>query len=432
MLSYTVMQFCDRMFLSWHSTVELAAVIPVGVLNWTVMSLPLGVAGYATTFVAQYFGAKQESKIGLVVWQGVLIGIATLPIFVVLALFAKPAFLASGHAQDLASAEAIYFQALVVGSVAAVIDGALNAYYVGRGQTMVVMVVNIICAIVNIGLNWILIFGNLGAPELGIAGAGIATSASTLLKVVIYLVMMLTSVDRVKHGLTTQFRFDWSATSRLLRFGGPNGLQMMLEGLGIGVFTMVMANISTEASAATGLAFSVNMVAFIPIFGLGMGISTIVGQQIGAGKPHLSERATYRGLQLGMMYTIVFVFIYLFFPELCIKAFESDSEAHARVESLSILMLKYVAAYCFFDTIQIVFVSAIKGAGDTAFVVVNTIVTSSLFVAMGFWGSQTIEEPMQKVNWWWLALTVWILLLSVTYYIRFAMGKWKSMNVIEG
>ena len=73
-LSYTVMQFCDRMFLAWHSTDELAAVLPVAVLSWTLMSLPLGLASYATTFVAQYYGANQHHKIGPVVWQAVRIG----------------------------------------------------------------------------------------------------------------------------------------------------------------------------------------------------------------------------------------------------------------------------------------------------------------------------------------------------------------------
>ena len=132
-----------------------------------------------------------------------------------------------------------------------------------------------------------------------------------------------------------------------------------------------------------------------------------------------------------MIYTGVFAVFYVLTPNLFFFAHETDSGDFETIKHLVILYLKFVAVYCIFDTIQIIFVSAIKGAGDTRFVVIVTIITALIFVGVGSKGATFFDGDGAKVNWWWASLTGWILLLSVIYWIRFMQGKWRKMSVIE-
>ena len=177
--------------------------------------------------------------------------------------------------------------------------------------------------------------------------------------------------------------------------------------------------------------FSINLLIIFPVFGLGMGCSTIVGQKIGEHQPDLASRATWTTLALGLIYTGIFAILYFLAPGIFLFAHASEGSEYLEIKHLVILYLKFVALYCIFDTIQIVFVSAIKGAGDTRFVVIVTIITALLFVGGGSFGASLFSDPNAKVNWWWISLTGWILILSVVYWLRFRQGKWKSMSVIE-
>jgi multidrug resistance protein, MATE family len=94
-------------------------------------------------------------------------------------------------------------------------------------------------------------------------------------------------------------------------------------------------------------------------------------------------------------------------------------------------MLKFVAAYCVFDAIQLLFQAALKGAGDTTYIMLTTIVLSTLFVISGIFGARQFDAELSKIVWWWWMLTAWIVGLSLAFGWRFALGKWKTMTVIE-
>ena len=207
-ISYTVMQFCDRLFMSWYSNDALAAALPAGVVSWTITSLPLGIASYGSTFVAQYFGANKKHRIGAIVWQSIWLGMAFIPVYLAIGLYGEQMFLAMGHADELARLEGVYFLALAFGSGALILDAGISAFFIGRGKTNVVMVVNFVGAGLNVLLDYVFIFGWGPIPEMGIWGAGIATSISMWFKVFIFGYLFLqTKYDQF--GTRSDFRFDW-------------------------------------------------------------------------------------------------------------------------------------------------------------------------------------------------------------------------------
>lgn len=177
-MSFSIMHFIDRMFLMWDSNEAMAAALPAGMVNWTVVSLPMGIAAYANTFVAQYYGANRKDRIGAVIWQAIWIGIAAMPFFFVLSRFSPQLFTAFGHSPSMVALESSYLKVLCLAACAVPLNAATCSYYVGRGKNSVVMWVNIISAIMNIVLDYWWIFGGLGVPAGGVEGAAYATACS--------------------------------------------------------------------------------------------------------------------------------------------------------------------------------------------------------------------------------------------------------------
>ena len=435
-LSYSLMQFCDRVFLAWYSPTALAAVMPAGVMAWTILSFPFGVALYTNVFVAQYFGARQYPRIGSVLWHGLILASLFLPVFVTSILWPSWIFEWAGHETAIARDEAIYFRYVSIGSIAQVYGGVLSSFFIGIGRTRIVMFVDVGVAGLNVLLDWLLIFGiSIGTTvwlqPMGIQGAAIATTAALIAKVGLFMVLVLSRKNRDQFALLKRFQYHGDLVLRMIRFGSSNGLQFLIECTGIAVFTLMIAQLGEIPAAATTVAISVNMMVFVPIWGLSTAVSAMVGQQIGNRRPDLAARATWTSLLIALAYTGFFALLYVLTPQLFLFGHQAGAADFAEISRIARWLLLFVAAYCIFDSVQIIFVGAIKGAGDTNFVVVTSLVCSLLFVACGMLGYQWFQDELAQLYWWWFALTAWLILLSLIYGRRFLQGKWKSMQVIE-
>jgi MATE family multidrug resistance protein len=359
----------------------------------------------------------------------VWLGAAVIPLFLLVIPFASLIFEFAGHDPEVIPYEAVYFQVLALGAGATVIGAAQSAFYTGRGVTWVVMIVDVAMVALNIVLDALLIFGIGGWLRWGIAGAALATVICQWLKVAVYWWLIRRPKNRERYGIVAGRRLDLNLMRRLWRFGGPSGLQFLLEGAGFTLIVMFMGQLDKNSLVATTMAFQINMLAFVPLIGVGIAVSTLVGQQLTGGSAHLAARATWTAFWIGLAYTCVFGVAYVALPDVFLigNAVGSDAAQFAEIRGLVAVLLRFVAAYCIFDAIQIVFSCAIKGAGDTRFVLATTAVVSLLGVTIGQIGARLGGG----LYWWWLVVTGWIMVLGVVYLARFLQGKWRSMRVIE-
>lgn len=429
-MSWTVMNFIDRMYLLWYSTEAMAAALPAGMLHYTLICFPLGLASYATTFVAQYYGAGRFERIGSAVWQGIWIGLLSTPLFLLAIPLAPALFRLGGHNASLMQQEIIYFQVLAYGAGAGVIAGAQATFFTGRGQTWIVMFVDSFGALVNIVLDYGWIFGHWGLPAAGIEGAAWATVVGQWSRVVLYFILLELPKHRHRYYGAGGRRPDWLLLRRLLRFGGPNGVQFFVDVAAFSLFLLVMGQLGQEAMAATTLAFNINSIAFVPMLGLGMAVTTIVGQQLGRERPELAARATWTALWMALVYTGVMGLLYVLIPDLLMMGHAAGTtpEKFAALRSTTVVLLRFVAAYCLFDALGIVFVGALKGAGDTRFILATTLLSSPCPLTLCWLG---ISRWGLGLFWCWLVLTAWICTLGILYSGRFLQGRWRTMRVIE-
>jgi MATE family multidrug resistance protein len=432
--AWTLQQFVDRMFLTWYSPSAIAASMPAGILNFTFVSLFFGTVSYVTTFVAQYHGAGISERIGPVIWQSVYLSFVGGVLIALLIPFASPVFRLIGHSPEVQAEETVYFRILCAGSFFPILNGALSGFFSGRGKMWPLLWANLAGTAVNIVLDYGMIFGNLGFREMGIAGAGIATVLSGFAGTLFYVVAMAKNRANVEKYSLGRSRVDLGLTGRLLRYGSPNGVQFFLDIVGFSAFLLIVGRLGTSSLAATNIAFNINTLAFMPMIGFAMAVSILVGQYIGEGKPDLAERSVYSCFAMTFLYMAAVASLYVLVPELFLRPYRllpaqgASGEAHA-IGRTVVVLLRFVAFYSIFDTLNLVFASAVKGAGDTHFVMyTGSAITFSVLVAPSYVFLVLLGRDIYTG---WFIAAAYVCIMGVSFLLRFLQGKWKAMKVIE-
>jgi len=427
----SVLHFVDRVFLAWYSAEALAASMPASMMAHTFMSLFLGIGGYTSVFVAQYFGAAKYDRVGPVIWQGIYISAAGGLLLLCLIPFSRDIFSFFGHDPLIQQNEIIYFKILCLCGFPGIAVSSISGYFSGRGKPWPVMWVNIAGVILNLILDYIFIFGKFGLPEMGIKGAGYATLIANIFTLSIFLFLISAgSQNRVYHTIKG-WRPDKKLLARMLRFGTPAGMQYFLDMAAFTLFLLLLGRLGTVNLVATNIAFNINTLAFMPMIGCGTAVSVLVGQFLGKGKADMAEKSSYSGFHLTFVYMLSISIAYVVIPDIFIAPFamKADPKEFAEIYSLSVVLLRFVAIYSIFDTMSIIFSSAVKGAGDTKFVMYMSVIMAWVimvipsYIAIEFLGFGVLSC--------WVFATLFVCVLGIGFYLRFRHGKWKSMLVIE-
>lgn len=426
----TVQVFVDTILLAWHDSREMAASFPAVMWFWLPFGLFMVTAGYTSTFVAQYTGAGRPQRVGPAVWQGVYFALFA-GLAMLLLVPAAPYLIGlAGHEASLQALEVTYLQCLACAALPMLLMSAINGFFSGRGQTWTILGIEAFGTAVNVGLALVLIFGQFGFPEMGIAGAGWATVAGSWASALLALGLFLRQRYRKEFATGTGWRIEWPLFQRLMRYGGPAGTQVFLDVLVFNLFTQLVGQLGAASLGATTLTIRLNMIAFLPMMGLSQAVCILVGQRLGADRPDLAEKSTYTGLTWAFGYMSVIALIYLLFPHAIVVLFAGgpDPAEFAAIAAIVPGLLVCVAAYSLADALCLTFGFALRGAGDTWFVTMATfclawpIMVIPTYLVVSYGGS---------VLWAWWFLTAHIFAMSLCFYLRFRSGKWKTMRVIE-
>jgi MATE family multidrug resistance protein len=428
---FTVQVFLDRLFLTWYGPEAVAGAVTGLFTTWSLIALFQGTAGYLTTFVAQYHGARRPRRIGPAVWQGVYFSIAAGLLVAALSPLAARAFALAGHPSEVLAAEVTYSTILMRGALPTILMATLSTFFSGRGQTRVVLAVNVGATALDSVLNYAWIFGRWGFPEMGVAGAALSTVFGQVVGVLVYGTLILRRAHRAEHATLSGFRFERPLFARLLRYGLPTGLQVATEVLAFGLFMLIVGRLGTAALAASSIAFSLNMIVFLPMLGLGVGVSSLVGRHLGADDPASARRATWSAFWMSLAYFAVCGAAYVLVPDLLLAPFAAGAEpaVFGEVGALTVVLLRFVALYSIFDMMNVVFAAALKGAGDTRYPLAATLLLGVVVMLGPAW--VMVESWRVDVAVAWVAPTAYVLVLGVLMLRRFRAGRWESMRVIE-
>jgi len=395
------------------------------------MGIFTGTAIFTETFVAQYFGAKQFERIGAVVWHGIYIGVIGAIVHFLLIPFAPSFFHMIGHAENVSSLETVYFQTLCFGAFPVISSGAISGFFAGRGNTKPLMFATIFQTSINLIFDYLLIFGKAGFPALGIKGAGIASVISAYCNFIFLITLATREKYENEYKLFSSWRFDTKLFRRILKYGVPNGLQGTIDIAGFAIFLLLLGKIGTIPLAATNIAFNINTLAFMPMIGIGIAVSILVGQNLGGNNPEKAGQYAWAGFFITFSYMLVLAICYVTIPDVFIKPFsyKSDPTEFVAIRNITMILLRFVALYSLFDAMNVIFSSALRGAGDTRFIMTSVGLFSLFILIIPSWVFIVLLHKGIYIA--WTIATIYVIALALLFFIRFQKGKWKTMRVIE-
>jgi multidrug resistance protein, MATE family len=418
----------DRVLLSEFSSDAVAAAIPALLLYWTPFTLLQNIANYATTFVAQYTGAQRPHRVGPAVWQSFYFSLGAGLIFLCILPLAAPLVALGKHSPAIQEMEVAYLRCLCFAALPALFVASANSFFAGRGQSWIVLIVDGAGLSVNAVLAYAWIFGHWGFPAMGIEGAGWATVAGSTTSALVALTLFFQPRYQKTFQTLAGWRFDPALFRRMMRFGFPNGLQWMLDGLAFTFFLFLIGRLGDVDLAASNIAFSINMLAVLPMLGMGSGVSILVGQRLGENRPDVAQQTTWNGFGMAWIYMSAIAALYALVPQAFLYFFESSDQKWPEVAALVPILLRFVAVYSVFDSMSMVFSFALRGAGDTRFVTVVSLALAWPIMVLPTWAAWRYDWG---IYWAWAFGSSYIIVAGFTFMFRFMAGKWKSMRVIE-
>ncbi len=428
MAAQVVMQFADRMFLAWYSPDALGACVPGGMLAMTFAALFMGLASYTSVFIAQFHAQKKRAAVTVSLWQGVWLAVVSSLILAALTPAGKTLIGTFGHAPSVRALELEYFGLLNLFGGFAVINNALAGFFSGRGKTKIPMVATLAGNAVNIVLDYILIFGKLGFPAMGIKGAAWATILGSACITVIFCTLLFANHTRTMFKISRLAGFYKPIFTRLVRFGLPNGFGFLMDVISFTLFTFMVGNLDTVSLQASNIVMSMQPVVFTVVLGLGAGIQILVSKYQGLRRPDESVQVVKNACKIGYAYAGGIALLFFFGTPLFLHLFiPVGTENGAEIAARAWPLIKLVSLFVLGDATYLIFGEALRGAGDTKFFMNVMIGCAWGLLIPGTW--VLVYKLHAPVVWVWGWLTFYAWLTALFMVIRFARGKWKKFRV---
>lgn len=421
-ISETTLGVVDTFMVSKLGTVAVASVGLGSMMAWLFYLPFLGLAMGINTFVSQYFGAGKATDCGRVTWQGLYIGVVCGLLILSGIPLAPWLFDLARPSPEVREAGVQFLQYRLLDGPGLMNSMTIASFFRGIGDTRTPMKVGITVNLLNIVLNYGLIYGNFGLPRMEIAGSALGSALAGLTGGGIALLLFL----RKK-----QTRFQtrhvpsptWGECRRVIRVGAPIGLQRFLDIGSFVIFSALIGRLGTAQLAANQISIQLMSVSYMIGLSVGMAATTLVGQYIGAGRLDLAEKSTYSAFKLAISSMVVMGAGFLLFPNQVMGLFNDDPDV-IRFGREGLILAAFFQA---FDAMAVVFTGALRGAGDTRWTAVAAFIGAwIIFLPLSY----TLAFTWQMDFWGaWLGATVYIWILGIACVYRFRQGTWKHMTL---
>ncbi|HHX90549.1 MAG TPA: MATE family efflux transporter [Paracoccus sp.] len=357
----------NTIMLGWYGVADLAGGALGATVFFAFFTLGSGYANAVMPMVATAAASEDDPEVRratrMGMWLSLLYALAVLPVF----LFARPLLLASGQAPEVAALGGAYLAIAGFGLGPALLVMVLKAYLAALGRTQVVLWVTVAAVFVNIVLNWVFIFGNLGVPSLGARGAAISSVTVQVFTLVVILAYAARLPELRRYALLARFwRPDWVAMRRVNALGMPIGLAMMAESGLFAASALMMGWLGTQALAAHSIALEVTAMFFMIHMGLSNAATVLVGRARGRRDPEGLRAVARAALILSMLVALVTMSVYLGAGELIVGAFLSpDDPQRALIVPLGATLLMVAALFQLADGGQAMAMGLLRGIQDT-------------------------------------------------------------------
>ena len=398
---------------------------PIFLLNTLIMALNVG----ATALVARYKGAGQKDQADLVFRQAFgLTFVISLFMSLLGYVFAEPMcrFMGAGAIEESVIHDAtVYMQIRMLGFVAVSLTATITAALRGAGDARTAMIYNTIANLLNVFLNWVLIYGNLGMPELKVAGAAWATIAGQFVAFVIAMVSVMrkNSKKYVRLDFRKGFRPDKGILQGFWQIGYPSMMEQLIMRVGVVVFSRTVAGLGEDGLATHQICMNIMALSFMMGQAFSNAATSLVGQSLGKYRSDMAKQYGNYTVYLGVLASLVLTALFYFFGAEIVMLYNKKPEV---VESGAVIM-RFVAFVQPFQCMQFVESGALRGAGDTRSTMIVTMISILLVrMALALLLVNVFDMGLYGA---WIALLGDQLLRTVLIGYRYHSNKWMLFKV---
>lgn len=420
---HDVFSLVDMMWVGKLGAESVAAVSFSAVLIGVSSMFAFGISIGCLALVARMMGRGDSRDAGRVIGQAIFLSLSMSIIMAAIGLvFAERLMIMMGAEGEVIVLGAQYLRVAAVGSVVLFLTFVMNSAMRAAADAMTPLIITAAANLVNIFLDPILIFGWLGMPELGVAGSAVSTVISYIIACAI---IMYVFFFKGHHHLEVRKRDlipDWNIVWRIIRIGIFGSGQAFVRNISTLALVGIVTRFGTEAMAAYGIVIRMWFATIMLGNGLGAAAATMVGQNLGAGKPDRAALSGWIGVAFFSVFGLVIGAVFATIPEVFVGFFSKDA---AVLENGS-AFLRLIGFTLVFTCVSVILGRAFQGAGDALSPLVITALALLIiriplaYILAGGWDSVTGV---------WVAIAASNLTQGVLFAAWFAVGRWKSKDV---
>ena len=421
--TFAVMIFTDRYFMSQIDSIHMAAALGGGVAAFFSFCFFTGLLSYANALTAQYLGAGELGKCSKVVTQGIVMTVMCSPALVIITYLVSGIFENVGHDSAQVELEKTYYTILMLGVIVTLTKTCLSSYFAGIGRTRVVMICDVCGLVFNVPLCYVMVFGKLGLPELGIVGAGISTIIASFFACLLFFFFYFEREHRVKFFVMNSFYIDWGVLRRFWRLGFPSGLELFLNVAAFNLFLLMFQGYGVVEGASAAIVFNWDLLSFVPMIGLNIGVISLIGRFVGANDMARTDEVMSAAFFLGIFYSAILAILYISFRFPLVEVFSPPEGDFSEIRSLSAFMMIGLSSYVMADAIIIISGGVLRGAGDTRWL---------MYTSVGLHWAMLIAQYYVILVWQfgpqvsWLTFCAMIFAIAIVYVWRLQSGVWRD------
>jgi MATE family multidrug resistance protein len=428
-ISFTIMQFVDRFMVSRLGTEALAAILPAQFVGFVPASFAMGAVMILNTFVSQSLGRGAKANCSNYFWQVIYISLAYFVIVLAIMWPAAPwIFKVMGQPAAVAKLEVVYFRIMLYAHLLVMISHASSGFFMGIHRPLITMYASLCGQLINVAANYVLIFGKLGLPAMGIAGAGWGTVIGLSITTVIGLAVFLGNNINAAFKSRRTLNIDFGKIYDLLKIGLPAGFGLMVNVAIWGVIlTALVGKVNgKEALAATSVALSYTSFSTMPIVGISTALTAAVGKTIGQNKKNLVAKQTSICMRAALIYMGLVGLCFFLFRDALITFWSSDE----KVKETGVNILICAAIYQMFHATRIIYEGPLRGAGDTMWLAIISAVAS--VVVLGLGGVLIVNFlPSLGTMGPWIAATLSVIVAGLANRWRFKSNQWMKIDLFK-
>ena len=405
-----------------------AAILPGQLFMWCYIIIGMGVVSIVATFVSQSLGRERFAECSAYAWQGLYVslafGVLGFGYWLVLPLLVS----AVGHAPAVRALELEYCSVAVWSIGPTIAAAALSSFFNGVHHPRVTMWAALEGIMVNLLVSFCLIFGKLGLPAMGIAGAAAGTVVATTYRTLRLTITMCAPAFHHRFSARRTWRLDRRKITGILHFGAPQGGQWFSDVVVWMLFVNVLVGrlFGTDHLIATSIAWQFLRMSFLPVIGVGMAVTSLVGKAIGQGDPQRAIRETRITLLISGSYMAAMGLAYLLLRRELIGLFNEAPQ----IVAIGTGIMVCAAVFQVFDGMGVIYTSALRGAGDTLWPSVMFVISHWVVLIGGGWSIAHFAPHLGSLG-PWIAATGLLILCGILLWWRWNTRAWMKIDIFR-